>query len=301
MNPIPPSDASRATAHGVLWMLASIAVFAIMDAIAKYLSADYPTMVIMWIRHLSQSAFVFALLARHGRWTALRSRRPAFQVARATCNIGSTYLFIFALAFVGLADAIAVSMVGPLMLTALSVPLLGEKVGIRRWSAVVIGFAGALIIVRPGLGVVHPAAMLFLAASFLNALFQIGTRKVSAVDAVETTLLYTTLTGLVITTVAVPFFWVAVPLWVWALLILQGVLAGAAHLFQTRAFMMAPASTLAPMTYSSLVFATLLGLAVWGDFPDLWTVVGAAVVVGSGLYVIHREGVRRREREAPRP
>jgi drug/metabolite transporter (DMT)-like permease len=277
-------------------MLASIAVFAVMDAIAKYLSADYPTVVIMWIRHLSQSLFVLALLARHGRWRAIHSAHPWFQIGRASCNIGSTYLFIFALAFVGLADAIAVSMVGPLMLTALSVPFLGEKVGIRRWSAVVIGFAGALIIVRPGMDVVHPAAMLFLGASFLNALFQIGTRKVGAYDGVETTLFYTTATGLAITTVLVPFFWVEVPLWVWALLVLQGLFAGAAHLFQTRAFKMAPASTLAPMTYASLVFATLLGLVIWGDFPDRWTVLGALIVVGSGLYVIHREGVRKRER-----
>ncbi|MFN0043809.1 MAG: DMT family transporter [Alphaproteobacteria bacterium] len=282
-------------ARGTFWMLASIATFSIMDTIAKYLSADYPTAVIMWIRHLSQGIFVVGLLARHGGFSSLRSARPALQIGRASCNILSTFLFIYALAFVGLADAIAISSVGPLMLTALSVPLLGEKVGIRRWSAVFVGFLGALIIVRPGLGTMHWAAMLFLVAAFLNALFQIGTRKVSAADSVATTLFYTTATGLVMTTLAVPFFWVDVPGWVWALLIGQGLLAGAAHLFQNRAFALAPASAIAPLTYASLVAATALGFAVFGNLPDRWTIIGAFIVVGSGFYVIYRESVRKHE------
>jgi drug/metabolite transporter (DMT)-like permease len=290
------SEHARAT-RGVFYMLLSIAIFSVMDAIAKYLSADYPTVMIMWIRHLAQLLFVIGLVVRLRQFHVARTARPGLQIGRATCNIVSTFLFIFSLAFVPLADAIAISMVGPLMLTALSVPLLGEKVGIRRWSAVVVGCAGALIIVRPGLGVVDPAAMLFFAASFFNALFQIGTRKVSAYDSVATTLFYTTMTGVVLTTIAVPFFWVAMPWHIWALLIFQGLLAGAAHLAQNKAFAEAPASVLAPLNYSAILFAAVFGLALFGDFPDQWTIVGALIVVASGLYVIYRERVRKRERE----
>ena len=291
------SDPARVT-RGVIYMLLSIAIFSVMDAIAKYLSASYPTVMIMWVRHMAQSLFVIMLVIRLRQYGVARSARPGFQLGRAACNIVSTFMFVFSLAFVPLADAIAISMAGPLMLTALSVPLLGEKVGIRRWSAVVVGCIGALIIVRPGLGVVHWAAMLFMAAAFLNAVFQIGSRKVSAYDSVTTTLFYTTVTGLVLTSIAVPFFWTPMPRHVWALLIFQGLLAGAAHLAQNKAFAEAPASVLAPLTYSALLFATTFGFVIFGDFPDTWTIVGALIVVASGLYVIYRERVRKRKREA---
>jgi len=296
MIPSPASTDGARTLSGILFLLAALFIFTVMDAIAKYLTADYPVIFIMWVRYAFQFAFVVALSLRARARLAPRTARPGLQIGRAVLNVGSTFLFIFALRFVALADAVALSMVGPLFLTALSVPLLGEKVGIRRWTAVVIGFVGALIILRPGLGVVHWAGMILILSSLVYALYQIATRVISRSDPPLTTLFYTTAVGLAISSAIVPFEWRAAPIEVWLLLVVQGGLGALAHLAVITAFTRVPVSTIAPFNYASVVMATIVGYAVFGTFPDRWTILGTLVVIASGLYVIYRETVRRRER-----
>lgn len=284
-------------ARGIGFMVITVATFSVMDAMAKYLSADYPTMFILWVRYVFQMIFVGALLARSRSFVFVHTNRLGLQTGRAMLNIFSTFIFIYGLAFLPLADAVSLNLVGPLFLTALSVPLLGEKVGVRRWTAVAIGFLGALIVIRPGMGVMHWAASLMLISAFIYALYQVATRKLATTDSPPTTLFYTTVTGLVVTTAAVPMFWIEAPLDVWILLAIQGGLGAVAHFFLIRALTSAPASVLAPFSYGTIVIATILGYVVFDQFPDPWTIAGALVIVGSGLYVIHRETVRRRERQ----
>src|SRR5262249_27469675 len=158
-------------------------------------------------------------------------------------------------------------------------------------------FVGALIILRPGLGVVHWAGVLLMLSSLIYAFYQIATRVIVRSDPALTTLFYTTVVGLAISSAAVPFEWRAPPLEVWLLLLAQGGFGAIAHLALIAAFARVAASTLAPFNYASLAMATVIGYVVFGTFPDRWTILGALVVVASGLYVIYREGVRRRERE----
>ncbi|MGE0096147.1 MAG: DMT family transporter [Alphaproteobacteria bacterium] len=290
------ADAAR-TLRGIAFMAATIVIFSLMDAMAKYLSADYPTIFILWVRYVFQFLFMVALFVRARTTSFVRTKRLPLQVGRAMLNVASTFAFIFGLAFLPLADAVALNMVGPLFLTALSVPLLGEKVGIRRWSAVGVGFVGALIVIRPGMGVTHWAGSLMLLSALIYALYQIATRKLSSTDPPMTTLFYTTMTGLLVTSVLIPFFWTDAPFDVWALLAIQGGMGTAAHLCLITALGHAPASTLAPFNYGTIVIATILGYVIFHQFPDHWTIVGALVIIASGLYVIHRETVRRRERQ----
>lgn len=290
------ADAPHAL-RGIGFMAATLLFYALIDAITKYLSADYPVIFILWARYVFQTLFLAVLLVRAGSFAFLRTKRLGLQSVRAVLNIATNFAFIFGLSFLPLADAVALFMVGPLFVTALSVPLLGEKVGPRRWAAVGVGFVGALIIVRPGMGDSFQwAGLLMILAALINALFQITTRKLSATEQPLTTQSYLTLTGLVVTCAFVPFFWVHAPVDVLALLAIQGVLGNASNLCLIAALRHTPASTLAPFNYGTVAFAAVFGYLIFNQFPDHWTVTGALVIIASGLYIIHREAVRRRVR-----
>ncbi|MCX7356031.1 MAG: DMT family transporter [Alphaproteobacteria bacterium] len=288
------ADAPHAL-RGIGFMAATLLFYALIDAITKYLSAEYPVIFILWARYVFQTLFLAVLLVRAGSISFLRTQRLGLQSVRAGLNIATNFCFIFGLSFLPLADAVTLFMVGPLFVTALSVPLLGEKVGPRRWAAVGVGFVGALIIVRPGMGDSFQwASLLMILAALINALFQISTRKLSATEQPLTTQAYLTLTGLAVTSAFVPFFWVHAPIGVLALLAVQGVLGNASNLCLMVALRHTPASTLAPFNYGTVAFAAVFGYLIFDQFPDHWTVTGALVIIASGLYIIHRESVRRR-------
>lgn len=289
------ADASHAL-RGIGFMAATIFFFSCIDAITKYLSAEYPVVFILWARYVFQTLILIVLLARAGSFGFLRTKRLGLQTLRAGINIATNFCFIFGLSLLPLADAVALFMVGPLFVTALSVPLLGEKVGVRRWVAVGIGFLGALIVIRPGMGDFRWASLLMLSAALINACFQIATRKLAGNEPPLVMHSYLTLTGLAVTSAVVPFFWVHPPAGVLTLLALQGALGNASNLCLIAALRRAPASTLAPFNYGTIAFATVFGYFVFHQFPDHWTVVGALVIVSSGLYIIHRESVQRRKR-----
>lgn len=286
-----PSPTSKIAAplRGILLMLASGAILAMLDATGKYLTRDYSIVQISWARYTFHMLCVPALVGGWRPAAILRTRRLGLQIARSVLLLASTLLFFLAVKLMPLADVAAITMIGPLIVTGLSVPLLGEKVGRRRWSAVVVGFLGALVIIRPGFGMAHWAAILPVVVAACYALYQISTRVLSRSDDPSTTIFYTGLVGVVVTTALVPFDWRTPDLAGWVMLVPLGVFGSLGHFLVIRALGLAPASMLAPLGYVPLIWATMLGFAVFGDLPDLWTFVGAAIVTGSGLYVLYRE------------
>lgn len=277
------------TLDGILLMGAAFTLLPMMDAVGKYLTQDYHTFQIIWARYFFQAICLSVVVFTRRPLSIMRTREPGIQFARAFSGWASNIPFIFALMFIPLADAVAAMMVGPLIVTALSVPMLGEKVGIRRWCAVAVGLAGALIVIRPGLGLMHWAISLPILTAVCFALFQIFTRRLSATEDSDATLMFGSYGAVLLSVPFLPFVWKTPDLTGWGLMILMGMLFAGAHLTIVRALHFAAASVLAPFAYVQILSATVLGLLVFGDFPDRWTLVGAAVICASGLYVAHRE------------
>jgi drug/metabolite transporter (DMT)-like permease len=259
-----------------------------MDAGSKLLAEHYAIIQILWVRFLSLLAVSGWLAARHGR-AGLTTRRFGLQSLRSLMLMVEIGLFIWTITVLPLADAHAILAISPLIVTALSVPLLGERVGIRRWTAIGVASIGMLVILRPGFGVVHPMALVALLCAGMWSLYQILTRIVSRTDAPLTTLFYTALIGALALTVVGPFYWRAPDAQGWALFALVAVLGASGHYLLIKALQLAPASLLQPFAYTVLVWATVVGFTVFGTVPDLLTVLGAAIIVASGLYTFARE------------
>ena len=281
----------RDNRRGIYWMLLTTGLFTSLDATAKYLAQDYPVPQVLWARFSFHLVFVALFLGTRLSVT-LRSRRPGLQLLRSFLMLVTTGMFFFAVGSLPLADVVAIMFVGPLFVTALSVPLLGDYVGPRRWAAVAVGFLGALLVVRPGSGIMQGLAVLPVLAAFSHALYTITTRKLANHDRPMTTLFYTAALGAVVTTAIVPFFWVTPDVAGWLLMALLGVFGAAGHLTLIKALGYASPVVVAPLSYASLVWSIGMGFALFGDLPDGMTLLGAAVIAGSGLYVFHRERAR---------
>jgi S-adenosylmethionine uptake transporter len=278
-------------------MAAGMFFFAAVDAQAKFLTDTLHPIQIVWSRQFGLLAGVLILLALRGA-AVLRTRNPGLQIARGVLAASSATLFIVAIGFVPLADAVAVSFVAPFIVTVLGALVLREAVGVRRWTAVTIGFIGALIVIRPGLGVIHPAVMLVLVAAFLFALRQVLSRVLSGADQVATTVAYTALAGSLVLSVPLPFFW-QWPATGLEMALLAGIaiLAALAELLVIKALEVAQAVVVAPLHYTLLIWGTMYGYLVFGQLPDLWTWTGALIIVTTGIYTLNRERVEsRRER-----
>ncbi|MEO0760958.1 MAG: DMT family transporter [Pseudomonadota bacterium] len=274
--------------RGALAMLVATFFFISMDSFAKDLGQHLPPMMVVWARYVSQLLVLLLIMAPF-LGGALRTRAPGQQVLRGTLLFTVTALFFTALQYLALAEAIALVQVAPLMIVALAALTLGERVGPRRWAAVGIGLCGALLIVRPGLGVFQPAALLALGAALCFASFQVLTRRLSAAEDLWTTMLYTTLVGTALASATLPWTWVTPPVEALPGMLGVGVAGLIGHLIFVWAAAQAPASVLAPFNYFSLVWATLFGLVFFGELPATLTVAGATVIVAAGLYVWHRE------------
>lgn len=271
-------------------MVAAVGVFTLMDAIAKYLAHWYPVPGIVWARYVSNVALLLAWFAVRGELRRLRTVRPGIQFARGLLLAGATLFYFTSLSVLPLADAAAIAFVLPLFVVALAAPMLKERLDAPRLLAIVAGFAGALIIVRPGSATFTLYALLPMAMALCNALYQILTRKVAGVEHPFTSLIWGAIVGAVLMSAVVPFAWKTPDQALhWALLGVLGVLASIGHYLLIRAYDYAPATLLAPYTYSGLVWAMLLGLAVFGNFPDGWSLAGMAVIVVSGLFLAGRQ------------
>lgn len=286
----PHSTATRAIAV----MLLAMFLFACMDATNKHLSLSYAITQILWVRYLFFVAFALLVARRRMRLAlAIRSRAFWLQTARSILLIGEIGTFIVALNYLPLADVHALAAITPLLVTALSVPILGERVGWRRWAAVAAGFAGVLIIVRPGFAEIDLRILLPLVAALLFALYQIMLRVAARHDPPETTLLYSAIVGAVVLSALGPFNWTPPDAEGWALLTLSGLLGAFAHFALIKALELGEASKLQPYGYTLMIWAAVIGLIVFGQFPDAFTVGGGVVIALSGVYAFYRERMRK--------
>jgi drug/metabolite transporter (DMT)-like permease len=283
--------------RGILLMCAGTCLFPFMNAAVKLLAAKYPVPEIVWARFTGHLIIMLIIFLPHHRWRLLWPRRPAVQIGRSLLMLVSNMVFVIAIARVPLATASAIGFTSPLIVTALSVPLLHEQVGWRRWSAVMVGFAGALIVIRPGNGFHDPAVLLLLFSAFAYALYQIATRWVGRYDNAATGIVFAALIGSLAMSVVLPFVFVAPQTLFDAMLFLSlGVLGGLGHYLIIRAFQLGNAAVMAPLGYVELIGTATLGYLIFGNFPDLWTWVGAGVIIVSGLYIAVRERKRREQR-----
>ena len=288
----------EAPSRGILLIVASTVFFAGADALTKVLASSLPVPEIAWIRYVIFSLLTLPLLLRNGGVGVLRSGHPGLQLLRGLATVGSTLLFTASLQLLPVADATAINFVSPILITALSIPLLGEVVGWRRWVASAVGLVGVLIIIRPGTSTFGAAALLPLCAAASWASAAVITRMMSGMDRPITTLTYTALVGTAALSLVVPIVWV-VPSWgELGLGLCIGLLSTAGHWLVVLAYRHAPASTVAPFSYVQLIWAGILGLLVFRAVPDLWTVMGAGIIALSGLYTAHRERVRARSSRA---
>lgn len=276
--------------RGILLMFIALGVFTLMDTIGKYLSRFYPVPGLVWARYAINILMLLAFLAWRGELRSVRTARPGIQVARGLLLGMATLLYFTALSRMPLAEASAIAFVLPLFVAVLAVPMLGERLDAGRLAAILVGLAGALVIVRPGSEAFTVYALLPLGMALMNALYQILTRKVAGVEPPLTSLFYGSLVGAVMFLPVLPFAWqTPQDPWHWALLMVLGLLATVGHFILIRAFEFAPATLLAPFVYTQLLWTMLVGFLVFGDFPDGVSLVGMAIIVGAGLYLVGRQ------------
>ncbi len=288
--PKAPTPRRSESGKGILLMALGMFLFSAVDTGAKFLTEDLHPFQIVWTRQLGLLAGAIFLIITSGR-AILRTAHPRLQVLRGAVAAGSASLFIFAVSYVPLADAVAVSFVAPFMVTLMGALILREPVGIRRWAAVLIGFVGTLIVIRPGLGVVHPAAGLVILAAFFFAIRQIISRALSDTDKTGTTIVYTALVCSAILTLPLPFVWQTPNGQQIMILVGIAAIAGIAEVCVIKALEMAMAVVIAPVHYTLMIWGTFYGFLVFGQLPDFWTWTGAAIVVASGVYTLRREYV----------
>jgi drug/metabolite transporter (DMT)-like permease len=279
----------RTQLGGIGFMLAMTVCFSTLDASAKFVTHELPLWMVMWGRYIFHFLFIMVFVLRGAPGKILKTRNIKMQVLRSFLIFSAGITFWAGLMYLPLADCTIMAFISPLLVTILSVLFLGEKFGSHRWKVVVVGLVGALVVIRPGMGIVSWAAVLPLMAAAFYATLQITTRVLGLRDSALTTLFYTSTCGMVFSSVMVVFFWQTPTLYQWLMLMWLGLIGAIGHYFMIKAFESAPASLLAPFDYATLVWATLLGYFIFGDFPDGWTILGAVIIVFSGLYLVRRE------------
>jgi len=275
---------------GIALMCGAVATFSCLDSTAKYLNHHMDTLQVVWARYTG--AFLLALIVSNPvtRPGLMITKRPLLQIGRSSLLFGSTVLNFIALRWLQLDEALSILFSTPFLVAALSGPILGEWIGVRRWIAILVGFSGVLLVTRPGFGGIHPAAALSMLSAICYAFYSISTRVLARTDTNETTLFYTNLVGAMAMLPIVPFVWTTPhETLIIVLMTITGAFASIGHYMLIAAHRRAPASTLAPFIYSQLVWVLILGYVVFDNLPSGWTIAGAVIVVGSGLYILNRE------------
>ncbi|MGY2047118.1 DMT family transporter [Methylobacterium sp. JK268] len=280
--------------RGIVLVILSTVFLSSSDATAKYLAGELPAIEIAWLRYAGFMGVMLAanLLTRARGRSPFRSARPGLQVLRGAALVGSALLFLSGLRYLPVAEATAISFVSPIFVTALSIPLLRETIGLRRWLAALVGLVGVLIILRPGTSAFQAAALLPVASALFWALALVATRKINGYDAPQTTMTWSALTGFALLTVLVPAVWVMPDPHQIAIGAAIGLVSTTGHWIVTLAYRHAPASTLVPFSYSQIIWATLIGALAFGSVPDAFVGAGVLVIAASGLYTAHRERLR---------
>ena len=296
------ATSARQVLVGIVSMTGAIAVFSVMDVIIKDISDTYGTVQIYFFRSLLALIPAWFLLRREGGLAALKTRRLGFHIFRSCVSMSFLLCFFYALHLLPLADLYAITFAAPLFITALGVPMLGERVGPHRWAAIGVGFVGVLVILRPGGEVFSLGGLIGLISSLLFSFSMIFTRQLSRTESNGAIVTYFALTSTVLSGIALPFVWVQPSLGDgselsaigligsdWSLLIAIGLIGGIGQILITHAFRCAPAAIVSPFQYTSILWGLIFGYAFFGDLPDGIMLAGAAIVVASGLYILYRE------------
>ncbi len=278
--------------RGILLTLVSTLFFVALDTLAKLLIEASPVLQVAWGRYIFSILLLPLLIPPRRLCQAFRSRRPLLQLSRSALLISMTVGFFTAIKYIPLVDAVVIGFAAPFLTTALAIPVLGERVGARRWTAITIGFVGVLIALRPDFDERHWAYFIPVGVAAAMAGYNVLTRLANRYDTAQTSIAYSNITGAIILSVLVvviPGSWGPLSAFDWASLAMLGACATAGHFTLILAFRNAPVSVLAPFTFAHIVMALLAGLIVFQEIPDAMTIVGAAIIVASGVYVFHRE------------
>ena len=274
--------------RGILLMLAATVLFTCSDVMAKYVTQSIPAVELLVIRYAVFVAIAGAPFLRSRR-LSMRSRRPWLQLVRGVGVAGSAVFFVLSLRSLPVPEASAINFVSPLLITVLAVPVLGEVVRPAGWAAVAAGFLGVLVVVRPGLGGLHPAAGLVLLSSLFWCVAMLVTRRMAGNERSDVTLLWTAITGFGLMLCALPFFLAPLDARQLGFCVLVGIVATGGQWCALLAYRQARASVLAPLSYTQLLWAAALGFAVFGTVPDAWVIVGAAIIAASGVVIVQLE------------
>ena len=265
-----------------------------MDGIAKYLSSDIPVLQIVWARYFFTVVITLTFMLSFFRKQLFWTSKPKLQITRGLILVAANILFFYSISIISLSKALTLAFVAPLIVTALSPFFLGELVGYRRWVAVIIGFLGSLIVIRPGFLAFDIATLAALGTGFFYGIYIIVTRKLHTADTPLLTLLITGVVGAIILSIYMPFTWIAPTLNQWFLMVGIGLCASVGHFFLILSLKYADASKLAPFSYFEIITNVLIGFYFFGDFPDRFTVLGLFIIIGSGIYIFIRESTIKR-------
>jgi len=290
---LPPDRIFRS----IVAIILSVSCFSVLNAISKTLTAHYPVVQVIWARYLFAFILMMVLFLPRYRMNLFRYTRLDSQIIRGLLLFFSSFLYFHGLVYLPLPTAASISLTSPLIVTALSSRFLGEPVGPRRWAAVAVGFIGALIVVRPGHANFEWHTLYIVASTICSSLYQLYSRRYGQAERPEASATMATIVGALAAAPFLPFEWVTpLPGWDMVLFVAIGVMAGVGHYFLTIAYSQAPAAVIAPFNYLQLVGAAILGYLLFKDVPDMWTWIGAGVIMSSGLYIGHRERLRHRAR-----
>ncbi len=282
----PPSDS---TGKAIAFLLLGVAGGLGLDLCAKALLADYSLEQFVLLRSVFGLLLFLAIMRRFGGFDNLKTKIWPWHLLRTLLASGAMFGFFFGLARMPLINALTLGFTAPLMVTALSVPFLGEHVGWRRWMAVVFGFIGVLIILRPGAGIMTPAALAVIAAAFCYACLAITARKLSVTESSFSLSVYVVTGPLLISGLLLPGNWSAPTTSGWMLFLLAGACSTVAWVGIIGGYRRASPAMLAPFEYTALIGGAVAGYYIWHEVPDRWVLTGALVIIGSGLFVVYRE------------
>lgn len=287
-------DALRRLWLGIFFMCAATTCFPIMNGMVQVLSRTYPSEQIIWARTAGHLLIVLVLVIPRYGIGILGTKRPFAQISRSLLLLGSTTLFFFAVKDVPLAKAASISFMTPFFVTLLALPMLGERIDAKRLAAVIAGFVGVLVVIRPGSEVFQPAALLIVGSALCYAVYQIFTRQVAGIDRPETSVMYSALIGTVVMTCVVPFAWRRPDNATDILLLLAlGGLGALGHWCVAKAMTYGPANVISPFQYWQMIGSVLVGYVVSGLFPDAFTWVGAGIIIAAGIAIAVTESRRR--------
>jgi drug/metabolite transporter (DMT)-like permease len=296
LRELPAPGDTRARLIGIALMCAALFCFAILDTTAKWLTGHLPTLQVVWARYASHFLIGFIFV---NPWTVkglFETRRPWLQLGRSALLFLSTAINFISLNYLQLDETTAIMFTTPFFIALFAGPILGEWIGWRRWIAILVGFAGALVVIRPGTGALHPTAFLSLAGACCYALYNISTRALAPYDSTQTTITYSALVGVLVASIPLPWVWQTPtePLVIGGM-VTVGLFGLIGHTCLIIAHRFAPAGVLAPFIYFQIIWVSATSFAVFGHLPHFWTIAGALIVIASGLYLLYREKMMKAE------